>query len=131
MNRELGKMKRQKNMFQMKKQDKTPEKLSKMKISNRLDKELKVMIIKMLTKLGRRMDEHNENFNRVRKYKEQPNKLRNTIIEVKITPEGIKSRLDNKEKWISDLEDRVVEITQAEQRKEERILKIDDSLRDL
>ena len=77
------------------------------------------------------MDEHNENFNRVRKYKEQPNKLRNTIIEVKITPEGIKSRLDNKEKWISDLEDRVVEITQAEQRKEERILKIDDSLRDL
>ena len=114
MNRELGKMKRQKNMFQMKKQDKTPEKLSKMKISNRLDKELKVMIIKMLTKLGRRMDEHNENFNRVRKYKEQPNKLRNTIIEVKITPEGIKSRLDNKEKWISDLEDRVVEITQAE-----------------
>ena len=64
MNRELGKMKRQKNMFQMKKQDKTPEKLSKMKISNRLDKELKVMIIKMLTEHRRRMDEHSENFNK-------------------------------------------------------------------
>ena len=45
--------------------------------------------------------------------------------------EGINNTLDDTEERISDLADRVVEITQAEQRKEERILKIDDSLRDL
>ena len=45
-------------------QNKTPEKeLNKMKINN-LDKEFKAMVIKMLTELRRRMDEHSENFNK-------------------------------------------------------------------
>lgn len=42
-----------------------------MEISNPLDKELKVMVLKMLTGLGRRMDEVNDNFNKDRKYKNQ------------------------------------------------------------
>ena len=59
----------------MKKQDKTSEKeLNEVEISNLPDKEFKVTIIKMFTELRRRMDEHSENFNRVRKYKEEPNK---------------------------------------------------------
>ena len=46
-------------------QNKTPEKeLNKMKINNLLDKEFKEMVIKMLTELGRRMDDHSENFNK-------------------------------------------------------------------
>ena len=48
----------------MKERDKTSEKtLSDIEINNPLDKEFRVMVIKMLTKLGRRMDEHSENFN--------------------------------------------------------------------
>ena len=35
-----------------------------MKINNLLDKEFKAMVIKMLTELRRRMDEHSENFNK-------------------------------------------------------------------
>ena len=59
----------------MKEQDKTSEKeLNEVEISNLPDKEFKVTIIKMFTELRRRMDEHSENFNRVRKYKEEPNK---------------------------------------------------------
>ena len=55
---------RQRNMFQMKKQDKTWNKeLSEVEISNLPNKEFKVMIIKMLNKLRRRMDEHSENSN--------------------------------------------------------------------
>ena len=51
-------------MFQMKEQDKIPEtELSEVEISNLPDKEFKAMIIKMLNKLGRRMDEHSEKFN--------------------------------------------------------------------
>ena len=50
-------MKRQRNTFQTK-QDKTSEKeLNKTEISNLPAKEFKVIIIKMLTELGRRIDE--------------------------------------------------------------------------
>ena len=36
--------------------------LDRKEISKLPDKEFKVMVIKMLLQLGRRMDEHNENF---------------------------------------------------------------------
>ena len=53
-------------MFWTKEQDKTSEKESnKMEISNLPDKEFKVMIINMLIKLRRRMDESGENFTKV------------------------------------------------------------------
>ena len=59
-------MKRQKNMmFQTKEQDKTSGKdLTETKISNPLDKEFKTIVIKMPTKLGRRVHEHSKNFNK-------------------------------------------------------------------
>lgn len=45
--------------MQMKDQDKTSGKsLNEMEVSKLLDKEFKIMIIKMLTELERRMDEH-------------------------------------------------------------------------
>ena len=48
-------------MFQSKEQDKTSEEeLNEMEISNLPDKELKVMVIKILTELRRRIDEHSE-----------------------------------------------------------------------
>ena len=57
-------MRRQKNMFQMKEQDKTPEKNPTETETNNLpDKEFKAIVIKMLTELGKRIDEHSENFN--------------------------------------------------------------------
>ena len=60
-------------MFQTKEKEKTSEKeLNGTKIGNLPNKEFKVMIIKMLTDLGRKMDEHRENYNRVRKYKKEP-----------------------------------------------------------
>ena len=50
-------------MFPMKEQDKTPEEeLSKVELSNLPDKEFRIMILKMLNKLRRRMDEHSEKF---------------------------------------------------------------------
>ena len=45
--------------------------------------------------------------------------------------EGIKSRITEAEEQISDLEDKIVEITTAEQNKEKRTKRIEDSLRDL
>ena len=56
--------------------------------------------------------------------------MNNTITEMKNTPEGIDSRITEGEEWISDLEDRMVEITAAEQNKEKRMKRNEDSLRD-
>ena len=47
--------------------------------------------------------------------------MNNTITEMKNTPEGINSRITRAEERISDLEDRRVEFTTAEQNKEKRI----------
>lgn len=43
--------------------------------------------------------------------------LKNTITEMKNTLEGINSRLNDTENWISNLEGRRLEITQSESKK--------------
>ena len=44
--------------------------------------------------------------------------MKNTITEMKNILEGINSRRNGTEEWISELKDRIVEITAAEQKKE-------------
>ena len=56
--------------------------------------------------------------------------MNNTMNEIKYSLEGINSRITVAER-ISDLEGKTVEITTAEQNKEKRMKKIEDSLRDL
>ena len=50
--------------------------------------------------------------------KNKQTEINNPITEMKNTLEGINSRLNDSEEWSSELEDRVVENTAAEQRKE-------------
>ena len=57
--------------------------------------------------------------------------LKNTVTEIKNTLGGINSRITESEEWISELEDRIVEITATEQNKEKRMKRIEDSLKDL
>ena len=57
--------------------------------------------------------------------------MKNTVTEMKNTPEGINSRITETEEWISDLEGRMLEFTAAEQNKEKRMKRNEDSLRDL
>ena len=86
------------------------------------------MNIKMIQELGKRMDAQSKKLQEVF-IRELENK--NTITEMKNTLEGINSRINEAEEWISELEDRVVEITAAEQNKENRMKVNGDSLRDL
>ena len=53
------------------------------------------------------------------------------INEIKNSLERINSRINEAEKRISDLHNKIVEITIAEQNKEKRMKRINDSLRDL
>ena len=57
--------------------------------------------------------------------------MNNTITEMKNTLQGISSRITEAEERISDLEDRMVEFTAAEQNKEKRMKRNEDNLRDL
>ena len=57
--------------------------------------------------------------------------MNNTINEIKNSLQGINSRITDTEEQISDLEDKTVEITTAEQNKDKRMKRIEDSLRDL
>ena len=57
--------------------------------------------------------------------------MNNTINEIKHSLEGIHSRITEAKERISDLKDKIVEITTTEQNKEKRMKRIEDSLRDL
>ena len=57
--------------------------------------------------------------------------MNNAINEIKNSLEGINSRITEAEEQRSDLENKIVEITTAEQNKEKRMKRIEDSLRDL
>ena len=54
-----------------------------------------------------------------------------TITEIKNTLEGIKSRIYGAVEWISELEDKIVEITSEEKNKVKRMKRTEDSLTDL
>ena len=57
--------------------------------------------------------------------------LKNKQTEKNNTLEGINSRITEAEKWINELEDRMVEITATNQNIEERMKRNEDILRDL
>ena len=63
--------------------------------------------------------------------KDLEKQMNNAISEMKTTLEGICSTITEAEEWISDLEDRMVEITAVEQNKENRMKRNEDNLRDL
>ena len=57
--------------------------------------------------------------------------MNNTINDIQNSLEGVNNRITEAEEWISDLEDKIVEITTAEQNKEKTMKRIEDSLREL
>ena len=65
------------------------------------------------------MEKIQETFNKhLEGLKSKQTMMNNTINEIKNSLEGINSRITEAEEWISDLEDKTVEITTVEQNKE-------------
>ena len=73
-------MRRQRNTFQVREKDKTPEKeLSETEMSNLPDREFKQRVLRMLTDLGRRIDELSENVNKeMEDIKKNQSEMKNT-----------------------------------------------------
>lgn len=84
---------------------------NEVKINNLSNKGFKVMVLMMHAKLSK--EKCSENFNRFRKcfFK---NQSRNRTTEMRNTLKRVNSRLSDTEKCISDLEDRMTEMTQSE-----------------
>ena len=77
------------------------------------------MIVKMIQNLGNRIEKIQETFNKdLEKEKITQMILNNTINEIKNSLEGLNSGINEAEEWICDLEDKIVEITTTEQKKE-------------
>ena len=86
----------------------------------------------MIQNLGNRMEKIQGTFNKdLEELKSKQTMMNNTINEIKNSLEGSNSRITEAEEWISDLEDKIVEITTTEQNKEKRMKRTETSLRDL
>ena len=89
-----------------------------MEIGNLPEKEFRIMIVKMIQKLGKRMEA------KIGKVQEMFTKnleeLKNKQTEMNNTLSGINSRITEAEEQINDLEDRMVEITATEQNIEKK-----------
>ena len=114
----------------MKGQGKIPEKqLNKVKRGNLPEEEYRIMIVKMIQDFGKRMETKIEKMQQM--FTEDLEYLKNKQIEMKNILEGINTRITEAEAGVNDLENKMVEITGAEQSKERRMKRNEDRLRDL
>ena len=73
-----------------------------------------------------------EKFNKdLEEIKKSQSVMNNAITGIKGTPEGTNSRITETEGRISEVQDRMVERNEAERKKEKRIKRNEDNLRDL
>ena len=116
----------------MKEQGKSPPDVkNEEEISSLPEKEFRIMIVMMIQNLGNRIDKMQETFNKdLEELKRKQAMMSKTINEIKNTLDWINSIITEVEERISDLEDKIVEITIAEQNKEKRMKRTEDSLWD-
>ena len=90
------------------------------------------MIVKMIKNLENKMQKMQESINKdLEELKSKCTETNNTTTEIKNTLEGINITISEAEEWISELGDKMVEITSEEQNKVKRMKRAEDSLRDL
>jgi len=123
----------------MKKQGRnSQDQIKEEEISYLPEREFRIMIVKMLQRLENRMKKMQEAFNTVstitedmEEIKNKQTEMNNTITEIKNTLEGTHSRITESEEWISEREDRMVEITAEKQNKGKGMKRIEESLKEL
>ena len=91
-------MKRQRNTTQMKEQIRNTEvQINEEEIDKLPEKELRIMIVKMIKNLENKMEKKQESINKNVKLKNKHTETNNTITEIKNTLEGINSRISKAE----------------------------------
>ena len=99
----------------------SPDQTNEEEIGSLPEKEFRIMIVRMIQNLGNRMEKIKQTFNKdLEELKSKQTMMNDTINEIKNSLEGISSRITEAERRISDLEDKIVEITTAEQNKKKK-----------
>ena len=107
-------MRRQRNMAQMKEQNKTPEKeLNRMETSNLSDAEFKTLVIRMIKELS-------DDLQSIIKIQSE---TKHTLIEIKNNLQGNNSKVAEAENQINDLEHKEAKNNPSDQQEERRIQK--------
>ena len=108
----------------MKEQDKSPEnQLNEMEIGNLSGKKkIRIMIVKIIQDLRKRMEANIEKMQEI--FTKDLEELKNKQTEMNNTLKGISIRITEAEEQISDLEDRMMDISAAKQNIEKRMKKI-------
>ena len=100
----------------MKEQGKNPpDQTNEEEIGTLPEKEFRVMIVKMIQNHGKRMEKIQETFNKgLEEQKNEQTMMNNTRNEIKNSLERINSRITEAEERISDLKNKIVEMTTIE-----------------
>ena len=109
----------------MKEQDKSPERqLNEMEIgtSQKKKKKIRIMIVKIIQDLRKRMEANIEKMQEI--FTKDLEELKNKQTEMNNTLKGISIRITEAEEQISDLEDRMMDISAAKQNIEKIMKKI-------
>ena len=107
-------------------------KINEEEIGKLPEKEVRIMIVKMIKNPESKMKRMQESINKdLEELKNKPAETNNTITEIKNTLEGINSRKSEAEERIGELEDKMVGITSKQQNKVKVMKRTEDSLRDL
>ena len=119
--------------MQMKKQTwNTEVQINEEEIGNLPEKEFRIMIVKMIKNLENKMEKMQESINKdLEELKNKQRETNNTITEIKNTLEQNQYQNIWSRRTISELGDKIVEITSEEQNKVRRMKRTEDSLRNL
>ena len=106
----------------LKRQEKSPErKNNETDLSSLPDPKFKKEVIKILKELRKAINRNADHCNKeLETIKMSQLKLENPFAEMKAEQKAINSKLDNAEEWISDLAERIMEITQSESRQKDK-----------
>ena len=126
-------MKKLRNHSQLNQRENSPKAVNnETDLCSLTDLEFKREIVKILKELR---DDKNSNADSLRKELENTRrsqeKLENSCAEIQTELREVKTRTNNAEEWISEVEDRIMEITQTGQQTENQMKKHESSARDL
>ena len=121
-------MKKLRNHSQLKEQNSPEEANNETDLSSLID----TGPVKMLKELRVNMNSNEDYFRKgLESIRRSQEKLENSFVEMQVELKALKSRMNNAEEQISDLEDRITEITQSGQQTESQMKKHDSDIRNM
>ena len=110
-------MKKHRNHSQLKQQENSPKAVNnETELCSMTDLEFKREIVKILKELREDMNSNADSLRKeLENIKRSQEKLENSFAEIETELRAVTTRMNNAEEWISDVEDRIMEITQTGQ----------------